>query len=149
MISPSTLLGRLSLFVILASGLGACASPPPASPVSYKFHPTRAGAELWLSTPVAIELSNETDARIVESVDATYVGELAVRGARIRPAEVALIAAAAGATHFRVLSAGDDDRIDVVLYRVECRRWRSLPSALRPAPAAGPATTAIDPQASL
>ena len=146
MISPSSLLGRVSLFVLLASGLGACASPPPAKPVSYRFHPTTAGAELWLSTPVAVELLNETDARDVESVDAAYVGELAVRGARIRPAEVALIAAAAGATHFRVLSAGDDERLDIILYRVESCRWRSLPSALRPAPVAGPA---IDPQASL
>jgi hypothetical protein len=149
MISPSSLLGRVSLFVLVASGLAGCASPPPAKPVSYRFHPTSAGAELWLTTPVAIELSNESEARAVESVDATYVGELAVRGARIRPAEVALIAAAAGATHFRVLTAGDDDRLDIVLYRVEHCRWRSLPSTLQPTPAAGPAAMHIDSRASL
>ena len=145
MIAPRTLLGRVSLFVILASGLSACANVPSSKSVSYKFHPTAAGAGLWLSTPVAVELLNESDARVVESVDATYVGDLAVRGARIRPAEVALLAAAAGATHFRVLSAGDDERLDIVLYRVERSRWRSLPSALRPAPVAG----AIGPRASL
>jgi hypothetical protein len=146
--SPSALLGRLSLFVILASGLGACARTPEPKVVSYSFHPTSAGAELWLSTPVAVEILSETDARDVESVDARYVGELAVHGARIRPAEVALMAAEAGATHFRVLVAGDDERLDIVLYRVESCRWHALPTPLRPAPAAGPATP-IEPQASL
>lgn len=126
------------MFVILASGLGCSAAPAkPAAPVSFSFHPTCAGAELWLATPIAVEVTNESDARTVEAVDAMYVGELVVRGARVRPAEVALIAAEAGATHFRVLAAGDEDRFDVVLYRVDRKRWHYLPEALRPAHAAG------------
>jgi hypothetical protein len=138
--SNPNLLGRLALFVILASGLGCSAAPAkPTTPVSFSFHPTCAGAELWLATPVAVELTNETDARSVEAVDAMYVGELVVRGARVRPAEVALIAAEAGATHFRVLQAGDEERFDVVLYRVETKRWPYLPATLRPAQVAGTA----------
>jgi hypothetical protein len=105
--------------------------------VSFSFHPTFAGAELWLATPIAVEVTNEAEARTVEAVDAMYVGELVVRGTRVRPAEVALFAAEAGATHFRVLVAGDEDRVEVVLYRVESRRWPYLPEALRPARAAG------------
>jgi hypothetical protein len=136
--SNASLLGRVAMFVILASGLGCSAAPAkPTTPVSFSFHPTCAGAELWLATPIAVEVTNETDARTVEAVDAMYVGELVVRGARIRPAEVALVAAEAGATHFRVLQAGDEERFDVVLYRVECARWPYLPESLRPARAAG------------
>jgi len=138
--SPSSVLGRLSLFVIVASGLGCASAPPAKAPVSYAFHPTSAGAALWLSTPIAVEITSETEARDVESVDPMYVGELAVRGANVRPAEVALLAAEAGATHFRVLAAGDEARIDVILYRVERTRWGCLPSALRPPPVAGQAS---------
>lgn len=126
--------------MIVASGLGCASAPPARAPVSYAFHPTRDGAALWLSTPIAVEITSETEARDVESVDPMYVGELAVHGATVRPAEVALLAAEAGATHFRVLAAGDEARIDVILYRVERTRWGSLPSALRPPPVAGHAS---------
>jgi hypothetical protein len=135
----SSSLGRLALFVLFASGLGCSAAPAkPPRPLSYAFHPTCASTELWLTTPIAVELLNETEARTVEAEDGAYVGELVVRGTRVRPAEVALIAAEAGATHFRALLAGDEERIDVVLYRVERPRWPYLPATLRPAPAAGP-----------
>lgn len=137
-LSLSAALGRLSLFVLLASGVACSAAPPPAKPVVLTFRSTVPGAALWLSTPIAVEVTNEHDARLLESVDPMYVGELGVRGGRIRPSDVALIAAEKGATHFRVVAAGDDHRVDVVLFRVERDRWQSLPATLRPAPPAGP-----------
>ncbi len=138
--SPTGLFGRLSLFVLLASGLGCASEPHGAAPASFSFHPTRAGAALWLSTPIAVEITSETDARDVEALDPLYVGELALRGGRLRPSQVALLAAEAGATHFRVLAAGDDARLDVILYRLESARWPALPRMLRPAPVTGPRT---------
>ena len=116
--------------------------------MSLSFRPTRPGAMLWLSTPVAIELANEHDAREIEAVDAMYVGEIGVSGGRVKPSHVALIAAAQGATHFRVVSAGDELRVDIVLYRVNRSRWNALPEALRPIPPASP-MIADEPNASL
>lgn len=134
----SAVLGRISLFVLIASGVACSAPPPPATPVVLTFRPTQAGEALWLATPIAVEVTSERDARLLESVDPMYVGELAVSGGRIHPGDVALIAAEKGATHFRVVCAGDDLRVDVVLFRVDRDRWSSLPASLRPAPAAGP-----------
>lgn len=147
MSSLSAAAGRVSLFVLLASGVACSATRPVERPASLIFRPTMPGAALWLATPIAVEVTNEHDARLLESVDPMYIGEIGVRGGRIRPGEVALIAAEKGATHFRVMCAGDDQRVDVVLYRVDRDRWSSLPVSLRPAPAAGP-PLADEPQAS-
>jgi hypothetical protein len=135
--SLSSALGRLSLFVLVASGVACAESRPAEHPAALTFRPTAPGSALWLATPIAVEVTTEHDARLVEAVDPMYVGELGVRGGRVRPGEVALIAAEKGATHFRVICAGDDLRVDVVLYRVEPERWRSLPAQLRPAAPAG------------
>ena len=84
--SSNGLLGRLSLFLVLASGLVGCgAGHATEAPCAFSFRPTLAGSSLWISTPIAVELANETDARVLEAVDPMYVGELAVRGGRIRP----------------------------------------------------------------
>jgi hypothetical protein len=101
------------------------------APASFSFRPTRAGSELWLTTPFAIEVENEHDARELEALDATYIGEMHVSGGRARRSSVALIAAEAGATHFRIVTTGE--RVDIVLYRIESDRWLKLPVLLRPA----------------
>lgn len=132
------MLGRVSLFLLVASGVACSSGRPVEQPASLTFRLTRQGETLWLTTPIAVEVTNEHDARLLESVDPTYVGELGVTGGRIRPGDVALIAAEKGATHFRVICAGDDERVDIVLFRVDRDRWSSLPEALRPAPAASP-----------
>jgi hypothetical protein len=132
-VHPSSLLQRLSLFVIVASGLGCQATRPVEAPASLSFRPTRAGAQLWLATPFAIEVITEHEARALEAADATYIGEIGVRGGRIGPGSVASIAAEHGATHFRVVTAGEELRVDVILYRVEPDRWAKLPGSLRPA----------------
>jgi hypothetical protein len=142
----ATVLGRISLFVLLASAIACTTARPVEQPASMTFRPTRSGEGLWLSTPIAVEVRNEREARLLESVDPMYVGEIGVRGGRVRADEVALVAAAIGATHFRV-TGSDDSRWDVVLFRVEPDRWFSLPEELRPAPAAGPEMA--EPRASL
>jgi hypothetical protein len=147
-LSLSAVLGRVSLFVLVASGVACSAQRPVEHPMVLTFRPTTPGAALWLATPIAVEVTNEHDARLLEAADPMYVGELGVRGGRIRPGDVALVAAEKGATHFRVVCAGDDTRVDVVLYRVERDRWSSLPESLRPAPAAGH-VPAAEPQATL
>lgn len=146
--SPSALRRRSSfnvvLVALLAAGATACSapSPPPVEhPAPLSFRPTKHGAAQWLATPFAVELRTEQDARVLESVDATYLGEIGVGGKRIPTQQRALlpmIAADQGATHFRVVSAGEGLRVDIVLYRVERERWWALPETLRPtAPADG------------
>ena len=151
-IDPEGLLARvsrrLSLYVLLASGVGcAAAPPPPRVPASFSFRPTDPGSALWLATPIAVEVVTEREARELESVDPMYVGELDVRGGTFFASEVALMAAEKGATHFRIVTAGDALRVDVVLFRVEPDRWPALPAGLRPAAPAGPA--AGEPRAAL
>jgi hypothetical protein len=140
---------RLSLYVLLASGVG-CATglPPPGVPATFSFRPTDPGSALWLATPIAVEVVTEREARDLESVDPMYVGELGVRGGPCHASEVALMAAEKGATHFRIVTAGDASRIDVVLFRVAPARWSALPASLRPAAPAGP-VSAGEPHAAL
>ena len=124
---------RVSLFVVLASGIGCFSGAPIVeNPGSLSFRPTRAGAQLWLATPIAVELTTEHEARMIEAVDAMYIGELGVSGGRVRASSVALIAAERGATHFRVISAGEELRVDILLYRVAPDRWAKLPLQLQP-----------------
>ena len=138
-ILPEGLLGRLSLYVLLSSGVAcAAAPPPPPAPASFSFRLTDPGAALWLATPIAVEVVTEREARDLESVDPMYVGEIGVRGGTFHASEVALVAAEKGATHFRVVTASDALRVDVVLFRVEPERWSALPASLRPAAPAGP-----------
>jgi hypothetical protein len=148
-VSSSTFLSRLSAFILVASGFGCARSPAvEPQPVSLSLRTTRPFATLWLSTPVAIELATEHDTAAIEAADALYVGEIGLTGGRVKPAHVALIAAAQGATHFRVLSAGDELRVDILLYRVSRTRWEALPEALRPLPPLAP-MVADAPNASL
>jgi len=140
----ASVLRRVVLFVTLASGVGGlgCAGQPPvpSAPPSLSFRPSPGSDALWLATPIAVEIVNEHDARELEAVDATYIGELGVgEGGRVRPEHLALVAANHGATHFRIVTAGEALRVDVVLYRVEPRRWKALPVTLRPLPPSGPA----------
>jgi hypothetical protein len=146
--SLSAVLGRVSLFVLVASGLACSAVRPVEQPVSLTFRPTAKTVASRLATSIAVEVTNEHDARAIEAADPIHIGEIGVRGGRIRPSDIALIATEKGATHFRVVCAGDDLRVDVVLFRVERERWSSLPDSLRPAPPAGPLLP-DEPQASL
>jgi hypothetical protein len=140
----SSLLQRLSLFVILASGIGCGhAAATDAAPMDVAFRPTRAGARLWLATPFAVELQNEHDARVIEAMDPMYIGELGMGGGHVKRSRVAALAAEHGATHFRIVTGGDDLRVDVLLYRIEPERWTRLPSALQPAPPAKSGNTAL------
>ena len=107
-------------------------------PASFSFRPTDPGSALWIATPIAVEVVTEREARELESVDPMYVGELDVRGGTFFASEVALMAAEKGATHFRIVTAGDALRVDVILFRVEPERWPALPETLRPAAPAGP-----------
>jgi hypothetical protein len=136
--SFSALLGRVSLFFVVATGLGCRTAPQMQPPVRFTFRSTVASASRWLATPVAVELATEHDARAVEAADGEYTGEIAVSGPNVRPGQLALLAAEHGATHFRIITAGDELRVDVLLYRVEPTRWNALPEPLRPAPVAGP-----------
>jgi hypothetical protein len=141
--SPSSLLARLSLVAVLAlasAGLAACSKPPPVEhPAALSFRPAKAGSQLWLATPFAVEVVSERDARMLESADPMYVGEIRVAG-HMPPSQaalVALIVAEQGATHYRLVSDGDDLRLDIVMYRLERERWFALPEELRPAAPAG------------
>lgn len=127
-----TVLRTVGLSIVLAAGLGCAGSgvAPPATTLA--FYPTHAGEELWLTTPFAVELTNERDARVIEAIEAMYVGGLS--GEHVCPARLAAVAAERGATHFRVVTAGDALRVDVLLYRVARERWSALPEALRPTP---------------
>jgi len=128
------------LAALVTFGTGCAAAPvAPSRPVSFSFRPAPGQQDLWLATPIAVEMQNEHDIRAVEAADAVYVGELGLDGARIRPGHLALLAAKYGATHFQIITAADELRVDVVLYRVERDRWSTLPDGLRPAPTAGPA----------
>ncbi len=148
-ISSSKLFVRLSILALLASGAAACSAPPrPLAASVLSFRPTVPGATLWLATSVAVEVVTERDARELESLDPMYVGEIGVRGRHIRASEIALMAAEKGATHFRMVCAGEDQRLDVVLFRVEPERWSALPASLRPAAPAGPVAT-VDRRAAL
>ena len=49
----SSLIKRVSLFVILASGIGCRTAPVVETPAQMSFRPTRHGAEQWLATPFA------------------------------------------------------------------------------------------------
>ena len=133
--SLSSFFGRLSLVALVAAAGVGCARPPPSvePPPQLSFHPCAAGAELWLATSIAVEVKNERDARLLEAEDPLYVGEIGIRGGKIAAANVALLAAEYGATHFRVQCAGDERHVDVILYRLERARWSSLPETLRPA----------------
>jgi hypothetical protein len=130
------LLRRLSLFVLLSSGVACAEAPAPCVAASFSFRPTDPGAALWLATPIAVEIVTEREARELESVDPMYVGEIGVRGSTFHASEVALMAAEKGATHFRIVTAGDALRVDVILFRLERERWFALPASLRPAPPA-------------
>ncbi|CAN5925472.1 hypothetical protein BH11MYX4_BH11MYX4_51580 [soil metagenome] len=136
----SSVIQRVSLFVILAAGIGCKAAPVVEAPAQLSFRPTRGGAKLWLATPFAVELVTEHDARAIEALDAVYVGEIGVSGGRVKRSKVAAVAAEWGATHFRIISAGDELRVDVVLYRVDPERWARLPATLQPA---APATSSL------
>ena len=103
----------------------SCRSAHPA-------RPSPGGETLWIATPIAVEVTCEHAARALEAVDPIHVGELGTPARKVTAEDVALVAARYGATHFRVVTAGDDARIDVVLYRVERRRWNALPEQLRP-----------------
>jgi hypothetical protein len=133
----SSVIKRVSLFVILASGIGCRSAPVVEAPAQMSFRPTRPGSQLWLATSFAVELHNETDAREIEANDAVYIGELGVSGGRLKHSAVAAVAAEKGATHYRIISAGDELRVDVVLYRVEPERWTKLPTELQPAAPSG------------
>ena len=133
----SSVLERVSLFVILVSGLGCRTAPVVEPPPQMSFRPTRGGAQLWLATSFAVELTSETDAREIEANDALYIGELGVSSARVKRSAVAAVAAEKGATHYRIVSAGDELRVDVILYRVEPERWTKLPAELQPSSATG------------
>ena len=129
----SSVIKRVSLFVILASGIACKTAPVVETPAQMSFRPTHAGAELWLATSFAVEIITEADAREIEANDPMYVGEIGVSGGRVRRAVVAAVAAEKGATHYRIVTGGEETRVDVVLYRVDPSRWRRLPSTLQPA----------------
>lgn len=135
----SSVIRRVSLFVILASGMG-CRAGAPVEAAQLSFRPTSEGAQLWLATPFAVELVTEHDARTLEALDAMYVGELGVSGGPVKRANVAAVAAERGATHYRIITAGDELRVDVILYRVEPERWTRLPTELQPS---APATSTL------
>lgn len=153
--SFTSLFGRFGVVVVLAAAGVGCSRPPHVSPPALvSFHSYAATGSLWLATSIAIEVKTERDARLLEAEDPLYVGEMGIRGGRVRPAHVALFAAAHGATHFRVVRAEDENHVDVLLYRLERARWSSLPEPLRPAPPFGPlspdeASPLDEPQASL
>ena len=136
----SSVIRRVSLFVVLASGIACRAAAPVEVPAQLSFRPTSEGAQLWLATPFAVELVTEHDARTLEALDAMYVGELGVSGGSVKRANVAAVAAERGATHYRIITAGDELRVDVMLYRVEPERWTRLPTELQPS---APATSAL------
>jgi hypothetical protein len=124
-------ISRLLVVGLLVSGVGCHAAPVVEAPAALSFRPTRSGERLWLTTPFAVEITSEQQAREVEAVDATYIGEISVSGGKLRRSTIAQIAAEAGATHFRIVVAGN--RLDIVLHRVESDRWAKLPAPLRPA----------------
>lgn len=129
----SCVLRRVSLFVILASAFGCKTAPVVETPAQMSFRSTYAGAELWLATSFAVEIVTEMDAREIEANDPMYIGEIGVSGGRVKRAVVAAVAAEKGATHYRIVTGGEERRVDVVLYRVDPARWRRLPSTLQPA----------------
>jgi len=135
----SSVIKRVSLLVVLASGLGCRSAPAAETRAQMSFRPTRDGARLWLATSFAVELVTETDARAIEAMDPQYIGELGARG-HVRRAQVAAIAAEKGATHYRIIDASNELRVDVVLYRIEPDRWTRLPTELRPT---APATSSL------
>jgi hypothetical protein len=115
----SSAIGRhLALFTLLASTV-ACAPRAPLARPSFSFRPTHSGATSLRATPMAVEVVSERDARDLEAADPIYVGEIAVRGGLLHPSDVARMAADKGATHFRVVGASDDRRVDVILFRLE------------------------------
>lgn len=147
MASPSsfvTVARALPIFgvaLLLASLVGCSAPPPPQAPapIAFSFRPSPDGTSLWLSTAIAVEVTCEHAARALEAVDPLYVGELGTKASRVTAEDVGLVAARHGATHFRVVTSagsGDAPRVDVVLYRVDRRRWKALPEDLRPLAAA-------------
>ena len=136
---PLSVIKRVSLYVILASGIGCHTAPVVESPAQMSFRPTNAGAELWLATSFAVEIVTEMDAREIEANDPMYIGEIGVTGGRVKRAVVAAVAAEKGATHYRIVTGGEETRVDIVLYRVDPARWRRLPSTLQPAAPAAPA----------
>ena len=122
----------LLLGVCLAvAGCHAKAAPSPEQPVSLSFRPTHDGAKQWLATPFAVEITCERDARVLEAMEATYIGEINVSKGKLTSASAASIAAEWGATHFRV-STSVEGRVDVMLYRLEKERWSHLPENLQP-----------------
>lgn len=137
---------------LLLASLAGCSAPPTPkapAPVTFSFRPSPEGTSLWLSTAIAVEVTCEHAARALEAVDPLYVGELGTRAPWVTAEDVALVAARHGATHFRVVTSngsGDAPRVDVVLYRVDRRRWKALPEELRPLP---PAPDERDTRASL
>jgi hypothetical protein len=132
-VQSSIIFRAVSLVVVLACGSACQSARPPEAPGSLSFRPTRAGSQLWLSTPFAVEVITEHEAREIEAVDAAYIGELGVSGGHVQRSSVATVAAERGATHFRVVTSGENARVDIVLYRVDRDRWEKLPASLRPA----------------
>lgn len=100
------------------------------------FRPAPGKADLWLSTPIAIEVENEHDARTLEAADCDYIGEIDIRGGTIRRGDMALVAAQYGATHYRPIVSVEAERTSILLYRIDRDRWSWLPDGLRPAPPA-------------
>ena len=140
----SSVIKRVSLFVILASRIGCRSAPVVETPAQLSFRPTHEGAQLWLATSFAVEIVTEFDAREIEANDPMYIGELGVTVGRVKRSVVAAVAAEKGATHYRIISAGEETRVDIVLYRVEPARWTRLPATLQPAaPTAGTAPAAL------
>jgi hypothetical protein len=119
----------------LAAACGSPAPPPAEPPASLSFRMTRDGEALWLATPFAVELKSERDARILETFEPMYVGEIRVGSERIPAEQLALIPATGaqqGATHYRIVAPGFGHAIDILLYRIEPARWHWLPEELRP-----------------
>jgi hypothetical protein len=121
---------------VAASVTVACAPPIRPEPMSAAFRPAPGKADLWLTTPIAIEVENEHDARALEAAECDYIGEIDVRGVTVKRGDMALVAAQYGATHYRPVASPETERTSILLYRIERGRWAWLPDALRPAPPA-------------
>lgn len=134
---------RFAVLLALLAGASCAPAAPPSAPPTMAFWPAPGHEHRWLSTPIAVEIACERSAREIEAADGIYLGELRVEGVRPDVARLALSAARHGATHFRIVTGGEETRIDVVLYRVDEAMWHRLPEGLRPAAPAGEAHAAL------
>lgn len=113
-------------FAVLAfatTSLVGCTPPVRPEPMSAAFRPAPGKADLWLTTPIAIEVENEHDARALEAAERDYIGEIDVRGTTVRRGDMALVAAQYGATHYRPVATPETERTSILLYRIERGRW--------------------------